>query len=386
VLTQVVPVAPLDAARQEACVRTWLNRLHPETRSSYSSAFKDWLLWLWSFPRWSGKLPSELLEWQENAKGRDRFILVDLMTQRVQEKGGTYSSMTSRLSHIRSFFHHNRVELPGLGGWRPRPTKEPVQGRLTVPQVVEIITHANLRDMAIFLTMFQSLMDMERFVQFNKKYAAALVDHLKHKSLDEPFRINFPTGRKKNQRGFYTYIHHDALQAWINYFDRQRGWPKEHDPIAVTMRSTAPSKTAIRATFTTIARKLRLRPQYNKREKTGVSPHEAFRDVVRSLLQTAKKSGFDTTCAEYWMGHSVDPYNYNKFTELEPDYVMENAKIAAEYLNVITGRPESAGEMTGEQLLQVIRNHPTLVQELAQMIKNQTGKENRVMNESAETH
>jgi len=65
---------------------------------------------------------------------------------------------------------------------------------------------------------------------------------------------------------------------------------------------------------------------------------------------------------------------------------MENAKIAAEYLNVITGRPESAGEMTGEQLLQVIRDHPTLVQELAQMVKDQTGKENRVMSESAETH
>jgi len=75
-------------------------------------------------------------------------------------------------------------------------------------------------------------------------------------------------------------------------------------------------------------------------------------------------------------GHIIDPYNYNKFTELEPDYVPENAKIAAEYLNIITKRSEPSSEITGEQLLQVIRDNPTLVQQLAEMVKNQSGKEN----------
>lgn len=76
---------------------------------------------------------------------------------------------------------------------------------------------------------------------------------------------------------------------------------------------------------------------HEKGRRTGVSPHEAFRDVVRSLLQTATKKGFDPLCAEFWMGHRVDPYNYNKFSELEPEYVLENAKIAAEYLNILSG-------------------------------------------------
>jgi len=339
------------------------------------------LLWLWRLPAWSGKLPSQLLEFQENAKGRDRYVLIDLMIQRIQEKGGTYNGMLGHLSILRSFFNHNRVELPGVGSWKPRPTKEPVQGHLNAAQVTDIIMHANLRDTAIFLTLFQGMLDLQRFTEFNRKYAAALVGHLKQKDLDEPFRIDFPGGRKGNNRKFYTFIHHDALQAWQNYFECARGWPKSGEPIALTIQHTAPSKNAIRSSFTTITKKLHLRPEVPKGEMTGVAPHEAFRDVVRSLLQTAKKRGFDPTCAEFWMGHSVDPYNYNKFTELEPDYVMENARIAAEYLNVITGRPESAGEMTGEQLLQVIRDHPTLVQELAQMIKDQTGKENRVMNE-----
>jgi cell division protein FtsB len=41
------------------------------------------------------------------------------------------------------------------------------------------------------------------------------------------------------------------------------------------------------------------------------------------------------------MGHRIDPYNYNKFTELELDYVLENAKIASEYLNILSGKQES---------------------------------------------
>lgn len=64
-----------------------------------------------------------------------------------------------------------------------------------------------------------------------------------------------------------------------------------------------------------------------------------------------------------------------KFTELEPDYVLGNAKVAAEYLNILSKGSEPGSEITGEQLLQVIRDHPTLVRKLAEMIKNQTGKE-----------
>jgi len=370
------PSAPLDVAFREPCVVGWLGRLDSETRSSYRSRFKDWLLWLWRLPEWSGKLPSQLLEFQENAKGRDRYILVDLITRRIDEKGGTYNGMIGHLSILRSFFNHNRVELPGVGSWKPHPTKEPVEGRLDTAQVTDIIMHANPRDTAIFLTLFQSMMDLERFTEFNRKYAAALVDHMKHKGLDEPFRIDFPGGRKGNHRKFYTFIHHDALQAWENYFERERGWPKTGEPIALTIQHTSPSKGAIRGSFVTITKKLHLRPAVPKGEQTGVAPHEAFRDVVRSHLQTAKKKGFDPTCAKFWMGHSIDPYNYNKFTELEPDYVLENAKIAAEYLNIITRHSEPMGEITGEQLLQVIRDNPTLVQQLAEMVKNQSDKEN----------
>lgn len=75
-------------------------------------------------------------------------------------------------------------------------------------------------------------MDLERFHQFNMKYAKGLVDHLKRKSLDEPFRIGFLHGRKRNHQPFYTLIYHEALEAWQTYFERIRGWPESNQALA----------------------------------------------------------------------------------------------------------------------------------------------------------
>jgi hypothetical protein len=177
-------------------------------------------------------MPSELLTFQEEANGRQRFILPDLMIDYIQEKGGTYSSMTTQHSHLRTFFTHNRVELPPIGNWQPNPTKEPAKGNLNFEQVRQIILHADPRDQAIFVTMLQGLMDLERFTKFNRKYAGALVKHIREKGLDAPFRIDFLGGRKRNPRPFYTYIYHDALAAWQFYFEKERGWPKEDQSIA----------------------------------------------------------------------------------------------------------------------------------------------------------
>jgi len=344
-----VPVSPLESALDEEVVKRWLRRLDEDTRPSYFYNFRGWLLWLWRIPEWSRKTPTQLLDWQENAKGRQRRILLDLMIDYVDEKGGSYTGMKSRLSHLRSFFLNSGVELPATGAWDPKPTHEPTKGALTPERVREIIAHASLRNMAIFLTMFQSLMDLERFDKFNRKYALPLATHLKERGVDEPFRIDFLAGRKRNRRAYYTFIFRDALTAWKNYFDRERGWPKrEGESLALTPAGTPLKKEAIRAAFVTLAKQLKLRPKTTGGRPSGVAPHEAFRDVVRSLLQTAKKKGFDPICSEFWMGHSVDPYNYNKFAEQEPEYVLENAKIAAEYLNIISAsaaEQESAKEV-----------------------------------------
>jgi hypothetical protein len=251
--------------------------------------------------------------------------------------------MKVKLAHLRSFFLANGIDnLPSSRGWNPEPTREETEGRLDVHDVREIILHARIRDQAIFLTMFQGLMDLERFYYFNTHYAEKLVQHLKSEKLDEPFRVDFHQGRKRNHRRFYTFIYRDALEAWKGYFDRIRGsWPSPGEALAMQAKrpDLALTKRGIPPLFNTVARQLKLKPERQKDKgfRTGVACHEAFRDVTRSLLQTAKKKSFDMTCAEFWMGHSIDPYNYNKFAELHPEYVLENGKIASEYLNILSG-------------------------------------------------
>jgi len=373
--------APLDLAMNEPCVKTWLSEVNPESRPAYKSSFRLWILWLWQIPEWAGKMPSELLDLQEDAIGRQRRRLPKLILEHAQQTGGTYKSMTTRVSRLRSFFLHNSVELPSQY-WQPRPTREPVRGKLTFEQVRNIIVHADPRNTAIFLTMLQGLMDLERFKRFNQKYAIPLVKHLREKTLDDPFRIDFLGGRKRNPRPFYTFIYRDSLAAWSNYFTHERGWPEqEGEALALTDQGTPPDKPGIRAAFRTIAERLHYRPETPKGRMSGVAPHEAFRDVVRSHLRIAKKDGFDLTCAEFWMGHSIDPYNYEKFTDLEPEYMLANAKIAARYLNIISN-PTQSQEPEGlleriEQLEFAIKMLEGTTKYRVQTVKPVTGGETK---------
>jgi hypothetical protein len=219
------------------------------------------------------------------------------------------------------------------------------------------------------LTMLQGMMDEARFVKFNCSAAEQLVDRLRNKDLATPFRVDFLSGRKRNRRAFHTNIYHDALAAWKKYFDQERGWPKPGQPIAVTRYGPQVSRQSIRDSFDTIAIKLHYKPKpgHDPAKRTGVGPHEAFRDVVKSRLQTAKKKGFDMTCTDFWMGHRIDPYNYNKFTELEPEYLAEQARIAADYLNIITGPAALEGTETSRQNEQLRIDLAKVREDLAQL-------------------
>jgi hypothetical protein len=70
-----LPVSRLEAALREPCVGKWMSSLTKETSPIYLSNLRNFLDWLWHIPEWKGKMTSELLAIQEDAKGRQRFIL-----------------------------------------------------------------------------------------------------------------------------------------------------------------------------------------------------------------------------------------------------------------------------------------------------------------------
>jgi hypothetical protein len=205
---------------------------------------------------------------------------------------------------------------------------------------------------------------------FNMSNGEALTLHLKEKDVDVPFRVDFSRGRKKNYQGFYTFLGHDALAAWKEYFEIERGYPKKGEPCAIVRIEHARdthdrslkrgvSKFVLREIFKT----LKVHAGLNG---NGITIH-GFRHVARSTLQLAKKDGFDETCCEFWMGHRIDPLGYNKFTELNPEYVLENYHIAENYLNILTGstiRPE----VDTNEIVKALMKHP----EMRQFIRSVT--------------
>ncbi|MGA2784614.1 MAG: hypothetical protein ABSF09_07955 [Candidatus Bathyarchaeia archaeon] len=340
-------------AMSEPCVDEWLAGL-----TGNESHLRVFLRWLWAIQDQQKKaktvilrpdlvklrLPSQLIAFQNSANQQNdqatKFALLRLIQKHVQEKGGSYISMKTRLSRLTTFFARNYAPFPEDPKWSPKPTASPTRGKLVVEQVRQIILHAKPRDQAIFLTLFQSMMDLERFSIFNNTYGEQLVKHLAEPDgLRKPFRIDFPMGRKRNRRSFHTYIYHDALEAWKNYFEKIREhYPKPGEPIVLSRYGKPLTKVSIRKNFIILASQLKYRAREggNGGVRTGVAPHEAFRDVVRTMLRSkAKADGFDLDVAEYMMGHTVDKYDYDKFYD-DDEYMLKHVTIAARHLNIIS--------------------------------------------------
>lgn len=328
-------------------------------RYYYKVIFNDWLKWL-KARGWPDPTPEGLVAFQERAAGRERYRLLDLIGEYVSERGGTYRSMRTRYCVLRSFFLHNRVDLP-RERFEPRPTRAPAEGRLTVEAVREIVVASPLRYKCVYLTVWMGLMDLERFQRFNLSYAERLVGHLRARGPRAPLRVNFMAGRKRNHEPFYTFIGRDALEAWLKYFEQERGWPKPGEPLALNRAGEALMKNTIRSFHRLLLERigfLNKRRRGSRASRYGLNIHE-FRDVARSLLEKAKEKGFNTTCAEFWMGHAIDALNYNKFYKLDPDYVERQYRIAEEYLNIVSNPP--AKEESAEELVdRLVRNKRAL--------------------------
>jgi hypothetical protein len=304
--------------------------------------------WLQTQPGYENATEQLLLDKQENANGKGRYEVLDLIQRYIKEHGGTRNTMNLHYQILRSFFLHNRRDLPRDKFDVGPGTRASVQGTLTVEGVKRIIESAGLRDRAIFLTIWQGLMDKERFIQFNESNAESLVGHLREKGIDVPFRIDFRFGRKRNYQPYYTFLGKDCLQSWKEYFEKERGYPKaKGEAIALTRDLSHPvNKPVLVGVFRTLRRRTGLKKR-DQHGFIGITIHE-FRDVARSTLQLAKKDGFDETCAEFWMGHKIDPLGYNKFTSLSPDYVLKNYKIAEKYLNILSGNVSAPRLEIGE--------------------------------------
>ena len=103
----------------------------------------------------------EMVEFQKKAVGDDGYRIVDLLIQHVKEKAGRLNGMNSRYGTVRSVFLHNRAGLPKVPT-NFMPSKDESVGKWTVNILQNVVRSAKPRNQAIYLTLFQGLMDQKK--------------------------------------------------------------------------------------------------------------------------------------------------------------------------------------------------------------------------------
>jgi len=268
-----------------------------------------------------------------------------------------------------------RAELPKIPA-RFDATKEMVAGKWTIPMFLRLVKASKLRDQAIYLTLFQGFMDQKRFWIFNKK-GFELGEYIKKKGVDSPYRIEFMKGRKGNRKPFNTWIGRDALQGWKDYFESGRGYPKPGEPAAIVGKG----KGVVELDPETLASNHRYRLEdlglktvsHDSGTRYGYGIHE-LRDLGRSLAERAKTEvqGFNEKSVEFWMGHEIDPYDYNKIWKLDSEYNLNQYRIAEKYLNILSGPIETTPMSVKEMVTRIMTNKEGM-DTLAQALMERAG-------------
>lgn len=172
--------------------------------------------------------PNELVQYQKSQVGDARYELVDLVNNYLQTREGRYSYKRTQLVAIRSFFTHNRAELPKDPVFKIRSDKASVNGSLSPDEIRKVILSCNKTYGTIFLCMFQAGLGEEEFIYWNTNGLAKLREDLE--SDPSIIRIDL-TGRKVNRniKPYYTLLVSDALKALKEYMETRNSLlNKEH--------------------------------------------------------------------------------------------------------------------------------------------------------------
>jgi len=300
----------------------WLGRLSENSRPNYRSVFRRFLAW-------SGVTAEGLLEKRREGE----FEMLDLVQKYVSGLDLTRGAKLATYRILRSFFKHNRCPLPDDGSFIVRGSRPPPTPKLTLDHVRLLALNGNLRDRSLVLVKWMSMLDSERLAYVNKHCVEQIVSQMKQGA--SPIRIDLPS-RKQNEKGYYTFIGKDAIDALQEYFDKERGWPKLGESIWIGHGRGLATK-GIKAAWLRLTKRVGLIPKNSGKRgvQYGFGCHE-MRDLAKSLLHTqAKKDGFDMDCCEWWLGHTVDKLGYDKFM-LDQEYMRKQYLVAEKHLNILS--------------------------------------------------
>ena len=311
-------------------VEHWLQRVEP-SRRNYQDHVNHFIAWLRTqngpFKELS---PDQLIAYQKEHKD---YEILDVIQSYITQLETRTSSKKTIYSVLRSFFVHNRCELPRDPHFKIRSEVGPVTGDLPPTQVKKLLDSSNTTYRAIFLSMFQGALDLSGFEYWNLKGWSELKEQLDR---DESIvKISLP-GRKKrrNETSFYTLIGPDAV-TWIRHYLEEDTRPRDGSAIFYNKDGDPIRKNAIRLYWLRHLDSEKLITRGvgggvdGRGARYGKNLHE-LRDTFRSQWAKTQAS---SEVAEFLMGHDVDPLGYNKAMK-DVDWVREEYKGALSMLQI----------------------------------------------------
>lgn len=202
----------------DEAVEVWHGRLG----SSFGDAFRLFKRFyrkvLMKHSVFAGMSPSQLVEWQVNARGREAFRLKGLAQRWIDSHNWRYKTKQTYLSMVSSFWLHNHAPFPADPSFHFSSDVPPVEGQLDLESFRRIVLNSNKMYRAVFLMMAESLMGEREVVYVNNNLWREVLKHISKN--DGPFRLTLP-GRKKNRnvKNFYTILNTkgDWAEAFRDY-------------------------------------------------------------------------------------------------------------------------------------------------------------------------
>jgi len=314
-------------------VAEWLGSVSEGAAELYAVRFKRFYDWLTAEGEFGGFTPAKLLDFQAEARGRNRVKIANRLGAFLRKLAGELrpKTLAHYYSATRSFFQFHGVELPRRGFNLPDDYREPAPQLLTRDDLVRILAAAKLRDKAIYTICFQAALGWKGFNQFN--HAWDQIEPQLEKGADH--LIVKLKSRKKLRgitNGYFTIIGRDGVRLLKKYLEK-RGTPEPGEAIFLSREGRAIAARTYRKNFENLARRVGLisKRGSDRTSRYGYSPHQ-LRDVFRTEWQ---KSGADPLVGEFLLGHVVDPNKYLEFKNV-PHYVLAEYEKAEEALSVIS--------------------------------------------------
>ena len=347
-------------------VRSWVESRVGDGRKTAMYHMAAYLRW-----RRVRGYPDDPDRWiEECIEGTNRTLIAHLKQLKEwvegQELDGNREGTRSKYyTDIRSFYAHHLVPLPKSKLAARREDEAKAEGEVTATAFLKLFQKVlagemRPRDRSIVLSMLQGGMDASTLAKsFNYLAFPQLARHFGSEDWtywDEgktPVRIDLV--RPKTDYRFYTFQDRDAVAALKDYLSVRKsmfGRPigiksppnpqllATSDPIYLTdygLPIRAHYVTNLFEFYGTRAG-VNVRPEGRVPMYKGARRRYPFRshEVRDTLVTLGRRAGADTAVVNFFVGHDIDRYGYDKSPWDDVDYFREQYSRLAPYLNVVS--------------------------------------------------